>query len=83
MDYAEAKARANALWDAHKALADKLALFPRGAMGLVPDAVKDSPEWKAAYAAERKAFFALREYNGWYVKTFNAERKAERKLKGR
>jgi len=79
MNFAEAKAKADALWKAHEDAAAPLDRFARGPMGLVPDAVKASPEWRTAYAAERKAFAELRAYNAWYVKAFKKERIAARK----
>jgi hypothetical protein len=78
MEFLEAKAKADALWKAHEDAAAPLDRFARGPMGLTPDAVRSSPEWKAAYAAERKAFAELRAYNAWYVKAFKKERIAAR-----
>lgn len=49
-----------------------------GPMGLTPDAIKASPEYRAAKAAYDKAFAALRAFNGKYVKLFKAEISAER-----
>lgn len=37
--------------------------FPRGAMGLTPDDVKASPEWRAAKARYERAFARLRAFN--------------------
>jgi len=49
-----------------------------GSMGLTPDAVKASPEYRSAKAAYDAAFHALREFNGKWVNVFAAEIKAER-----
>ena len=38
--------------------------FPRGPMGLTPDHIKFSPEYRAAKQAWREAFERLRRYNG-------------------
>ncbi len=38
--------------------------FPRGSMGLTPDAVKASPEWRAAKTRYELAFARLRSWNG-------------------
>ncbi len=51
-----------------------------GPMGLTPDHVKATPEWKAYRIAHDTAFAALRNFNGWYVKTFKKEIRAERRL---
>lgn len=37
--------------------------FPRGPMGLTPDSVKITPEYKTARRAFQKAFEALRAHN--------------------
>lgn len=42
--------------------------FPKGAMGLTPDAVKASPEWKAAKNRYDRAFAALRAFNSKRVR---------------
>lgn len=40
--------------------------FPRGSMGLTPDHIKFSPEYRATKAACDKAFAALRHFNTIY-----------------
>lgn len=40
-----------------------LKVFPKGPMGLTPDEVKVSPEFRAAKSAYDKAFEALRRFN--------------------
>lgn len=52
--------------------------FPRGPMGLTPDHVKASPEFRAASAAYNTAFQKLRQFNSSYVKTYAKELRAER-----
>ncbi len=37
--------------------------FPRGPMGLTPDAVKATPEWRAAKQRLDRAFARLRAFN--------------------
>jgi len=49
-----------------------------GRMGLTPDAVKLSPEYREAKAAWAAAFAALRDFNGTFTKTYANELKAER-----
>lgn len=52
--------------------------FPRGAMGLPPESVRLSPEYRAAKARTDKAFARLRAFNAVYVKRFAKELRAER-----
>ena len=49
-----------------------------GPFGLTPDAISQSPDYRAAKAAYDAAFAALRAFNGKYVKVFKAEIAAER-----
>ena len=49
-----------------------------GPMGLTPDEVKFSPEYRNAKKAVDAAFAALRNFNGKYVKVFKNEIRAER-----
>lgn len=81
--YAEAKAVRDAI-DAEGREAGKvLNAFPKGAMNLTPDAVKATPEWKAAKARSDALFQKLRTFNTWFVKAFAAEIRAERRSRGR
>jgi hypothetical protein len=41
-------------------------VFPRDAMGLTPDSIKASPEFKTAKAAFDRAFAQLRNFNSVY-----------------
>lgn len=44
--------------------------FGKSAMGMTPDHVKAMPEWQKAKLDFDKAFTTLRNFNGWYMKTF-------------
>ena len=55
-------ARAALESEVKKASAD-LKVFPRAANGLTPDAVKFSPEYRAAKSGFDRAFQALRKFN--------------------
>ena len=70
----------NALDAADKALKafDK---YGKSEMGMTPDFVREMPEWQQARKEYDKAFAELRNFNGWYVKTFKKEIAAERKEK--
>ena len=53
--------------------------FPRGPMGLTPDAIKATDAYRSAKLAAYTAFQNLRNFNEFYLKTFKAEIKAARK----
>lgn len=52
-----------------------------GAMGLTPDSVRNSPEYKAAREAFSQSFARLRAFNAFFVKAFKTELKEERNTK--
>jgi len=52
--------------------------FPRGAMGLTPESVRMSPEYRSAKARTDKAFARLRTFNAVFTKRFAKELRAER-----
>lgn len=81
MNYQAAKAYAENLNQALRAAALSPAAYPRNAMGVVNDAVRLSPEYQAHKKAYDRAFAELRNFNGWYVKTFRAEMRADRAAK--
>ncbi len=56
----------------------KLNQYPRGAMGITPDAVRAAAEWQANKAEFIVAFKALRAFNAEFCKMFDAEIRAER-----
>lgn len=71
----------NALDVADKALKEFDLLHGKSVYGMTPDHVKAMPEWQKAKREFDKAFSELRNYNGWYMKTFKKEVMAERKNK--
>ena len=81
MTYEQAKAHQEALFAASKAAGDVLRAYPKGPMGLTPDEVKASPQWRAERAASDRAFAEARDFNAWLVKTFAREYRAERAAK--
>lgn len=81
-DYAVAKQAKQLFERNHIEAAAKLAAIPgvgSGPMGLTPDSVKSTPEFQTAWQAERKAFEALRQFNGAFVKKFRKEIQMERR----
>jgi hypothetical protein len=81
MTFAEAKATASAIEIEIRATEVALDAFPVGPMGLTPDAVKVSPEFRAAKKAFDAAFAKLRAFNGYYVKTFAKELREDRRIR--
>jgi hypothetical protein len=53
--------------------------YPKNAMGMTPDAVKFSPDYKAKKQAYDSAFSALRDVNSTFLKKFSKEYKAEKR----
>ena len=78
MTFQAARDRAETLWEGSRVASEALGAFPRGAMGLTPDAVKASPEWRAAKAASDAALARLRDFNRQYTKKFKLEIRAAR-----
>lgn len=53
--------------------------FPKdGPMGMTPEHVRTSPEYRAAKANFNRSFSALRDHNGFMLKHFKSEMKTER-----
>jgi hypothetical protein len=48
-------------------------------MGLVPDRIRETPEYQTVKKAVDKNFAELRNFNGWFVKTFKKEIQADRR----
>ena len=82
MTFEEAKLHKQKLEDKNKMDSNKLKEFDnlgKGAMNMTPDHVKEMPEWKLAKRNFQTSFNQLREFNGWYVKSFKKELLAERR----
>jgi hypothetical protein len=81
MNYQEAKLYRDEMEKRHKIDSDKLKEFDqyRIAMGIVPDHIRETPEYQILKKAVDKNFAELRNFNGWYVKTFKKEIQADRK----
>lgn len=58
-----------------------LRAFPRGPMGLTPDAVRITPEWPDAKQLFDRAWTNLREFNKIYMKKYKKELWAERQAR--
>ncbi len=81
MNYQTAKAESARLYDAAAVASAKLNAFPKGPMGLTPDAVKFSPEYRLAKTQYERAAAAVRNFNSTYTKRFAAEIRADRRAK--
>lgn len=73
MSFEQASARADQLWDEARRCGRFLDSFPKGPMGLTPDRVKSTPEYRQAYEGFEKAKRDLQLFNNWYTKTFQKE----------
>lgn len=76
--YNEAKAARDSAEERLKIASLVLGNYPKGVMGLTPDAVRASPQWQKDKAEYNAAFAALREINGVIVKKFRKEYHSER-----
>lgn len=52
----------------------------RGPMGLTPDHIKQTVDWKVAFQSERIAFRAMADFNKWFSREFKKEIRNERNL---
>ena len=81
MNYIESKNFRKSLEDACETSGRELRKFTRGLMGLTPDNVKATPEWKSARHGFDIAFSKLRQFNRTFTKAFKREILAERNAK--
>lgn len=79
MTYTEAKATKVRLERDLTEASAVMQAFPRSSVGLTPDYVKATPEYQVAKRASAAAFKALQIFNTWFVKTFAAEYRADRR----
>lgn len=81
VNYETAKAKVDQLNDEYKRLSDELNKFPKNAMGLVPDEIKRTVEYRSIKEASDKVFATLRAINPPYLKKFKVEISAEREAR--
>jgi hypothetical protein len=79
--FEQAKTQADALWQSASRAGLVLDAFPKGQIGLTPDSVKATPEWRTAKRAFDQANAASRAFNAWYVKAYKAELAAARRAR--
>lgn len=79
-DFATAKAQQIEMESQCKAASLALDEFPKtGPMGLTPDGVKFSDEYRTARAAYQAALYRLQVFNACYVRRFKRELKQDRR----
>lgn len=76
--YNEAKAARDSAEERLKIASLALGRYPKGAIGLTPNDVKETPEWQKDMTEYNAAFAALRAINGVIVKKFHTEYRSER-----
>lgn len=84
MTYEEAKAARDAIEARLKAASDTLKAIPgigSGPMGLTPDHIKSSPEYREANRAYLAIHHELRRFNSAFTKQYRREIAAERRTK--
>lgn len=79
MEYAEARALYNEVKETSKSASVAIRAFPKdGPFGMTSDAVRATPEWKAAKSAMDTAFAHEQQIASWFCKTFKKEYATER-----
>ena len=83
MNYEEAKTYRNEMEARHKIDTITIKAFDkyRNNIGIVPDHIRETPEYQNASQACDRNFAELRNFNGWFVKTFKKEIRADRRNK--
>jgi hypothetical protein len=75
MNLEEAKAHKKELDSINRKHSEILQQFEVNGMGLVPDNIRATPEWKQAKQDFDRSFSELRKFNQWFVKEFRKKRK--------
>lgn len=79
MNYEEAKLYGLQLEELNDIHSKVLNSFEKGIMGITPDYVRETPEYKKAEKDFYKSFAELRNFNSWFLKTYKKEYMKERK----
>ena len=79
MNYQDAKVRKQELDEINNEHSDKLNTFEENSMGLTPDHIRETPEYQKAKQDFDRSFAELRNFNGWFVKTFKKEIQSDRR----
>lgn len=84
MTFEEAKAQQSALYARQGEASRALRAVPgasSGPMGLTSDAVKARPDYREASRAYAAVTAEVRRFNGWFLRAFKAELRAERRAR--
>lgn len=60
---------------------NELAQFPKNEMGIIPDDIRETKEYKGTKAYYDHVFSLLQKYNQWFVKYYKKEYMEDRKNK--
>lgn len=77
MDYETAKAEKARIESLVDQASKELQKFPRGPMGLTPDSVKATAEWKKAHAIFNSAFAYQRGFNTGFMRLYKKQWREE------
>jgi hypothetical protein len=79
IDYSQAKAVKDKLWEQMEAHSKALrAISGGGLMGMTPENVRATPEWQLANSNYAKSSAMVRAYNTEFLKKYSKEYKADR-----
>lgn len=76
-----AKIERNKIEEELSAANSALIKYPRGLMGLTPDAIRATPEWQHEKRHAEAAFKKLQRFNISFLKTYKKEIQSERNLR--
>lgn len=79
--YLQAKSNKKSLEALLQNACNAMQVFPKCEMGITPDDVKKSESFQLAKKAYDIAFQNVRNFNGFFIKTFKKEYAQDRKLK--
>lgn len=81
MDYNEAKLKKEELERTVDELSDELNVFNiyENGMGLLPESIRESEEYRESKGKYDTVFKILQEYNQWFLKEYKKEYLADRK----
>lgn len=77
MNYEEAKAHKQVLDAINRKHSEILQQFETNGIGLVPDNIRATEEWKQAKHDYDNSFAELREFNAWFVKEYRKKKRSK------
>ncbi len=79
--YAEAKAIRDTIYDENARLSASLREFPKDAMGMTPDNIKQSAEYQFAKGLYDASFVKLRTFNAYMTRNFARQMREDRRTR--